>query len=139
MSDQANRTVQDEAEKALLDLQSAKSAFLFENKEFQLNQQKSQSNGFSTMKTTQSSLPNNQTRETSYIKTASNFFNAAAQEKLINEEPNQTLESLRERLFVAEKVMKSLFDRNRQLEQAADQNKPFQDRTNETCPNCQSL
>jgi hypothetical protein len=35
MSDHANRTVQDETEKALLDLQSAKSAFLFENKEFQ--------------------------------------------------------------------------------------------------------
>jgi len=49
------------------------------------------------------------------------------------------VESLRERLFVAEKVMKSLFDRNRQLEQAADQIKPFQDRTNETCTNCQSL
>jgi hypothetical protein len=64
------------------------------------------------MKTTQSSLPANQSEGTN-IKTATNFFNAAAQEKLINEEQNMTVESLRERLFVAEKVMKSLFERNR--------------------------
>lgn len=53
------------------------------------------------------------------MKTATNFFKQAAQEKLIFDEKysSNNVETLRERLFVAEKVMRSLFDRNRQLEQ----------------------
>ena len=71
------------------------------------------------------------------MRTATNFFSNAAQEKLIMEDSNVSAETLRERLYVAEKVMKSLFDRNRQLEQNADQQStPFKDKTNERCSNC---
>jgi hypothetical protein len=65
------------------------------------------------MKTTQSSMPPTYLKDNNNIKTSKNFFNAAAHEKLIHEDTNLSLENLRERLFVAEKVMKSLFERNR--------------------------
>ncbi len=52
---------------------------MFENNEFQQKQTKSQSNGFLTMKTTQSSLANNNNSKASEVtntRTGTNFFNA---------------------------------------------------------------
>ncbi|MFO0117595.1 MAG: hypothetical protein ACK521_08270 [bacterium] len=45
-------------------------------------------------------------------------------------------EDLRERLFVAEKVMKSLFERNKELEQMA---QPVERTETFECCNCKSI
>lgn len=51
------------------------------------------------------------------VRTTNSFYGGnEPDQKLIHDDAESTANDMRERLFVAEKVMRSLFDRNKQLE-----------------------